>query len=98
MKRNKKTINITKNQLQEVTVTGDIRPGENMETAAKRTVQDATSELGPNKVDSVSFSSNDILKCNKTYTKKEITEARKKFLEENSIVYNKKELFNLLKK
>ena len=41
-----KTINIRKDQLQEVTVAGDVRPGENLGSAAKRTVKDANSELG----------------------------------------------------
>lgn len=93
-----KTINIRKDQLQEVTIAGDVRPGENLGSAAKRTVKDANSELGSNKVDGVTFSSDEILKCSKTYTKKDINEARKKFLEENSVVYNKKEIFNLLRK
>ena len=56
-----KTINIRKDQLQEVTVAGDVRPGENLGSAAKRTVKDANSELGSNKVDGVSFSSDEIL-------------------------------------
>lgn len=93
-----KTINIRKDQLQEVTIAGDVRPGENLGTAAKRTVKDANNELGSNKVDGVSFSSDEILKCGKTFTKKQVMEARKKYLEENSVVYNKKEIFNLLKK
>lgn len=93
-----KTINIRKDQIQEIAVAADVRPGENLGDAAKRTVKDANSELGSNKVDSVSFSPDEILKCGKTYTKKEINEARKKFLEENSVVYNKKEIFNLLRK
>ena len=56
-----KTINIRKDQIQEIAVAADVRPGENLGDAAKRTVKDANSELGSNKVDSVSFSPDEIL-------------------------------------
>ena len=100
MARKKKTINITNEQLNEVVVSyeeihgkGNGNVGQNVVSTYKK----ATAELGANKVDGVSVPASEI-NDSKVYTKKQVVEARKKHLQENSVTYNKKELFNLLKK
>jgi hypothetical protein len=99
MARNKKTINIRKEQLQEVMLAGQVDSGENLNKAAKDTIRNAqTDGVSPNKIDGVSFTRDQVLKCSKSFTKKQVMETRKKYLEENSITYNKKELFKLLNK
>jgi hypothetical protein len=99
MARNKKTINIRKEQLQEVMLAGQVDSGENLNKAAKDTLRNAqTDGLSPNKIDGVSFTRDQIIKCGKSFTKKQVVENRKKYLEENSVVYNKKDLFRILNK
>ena len=99
MARNKKTINIRKEQLQEVMLAGQVDNGESLSQAAKDTIQSAqTDGVSNNKIDGVSFTRDQVLKCGKSFTKKQVMEAKRKHLEENSITYNKKELFKILSK
>lgn len=97
MARNKKTINISKEQLCELDVNVTLGPNKDVNTGLRNAQVDANKAGVANKVDNYVISSSE-LNDSKIYTKKEISEARKKFLEENSVTYNKKELFDLLRK
>jgi len=92
-----KTINVRKDQLCELDVNVTLGPNKDVNTGLKNARMDASKAGVANKVDNYVISNSE-LNDSKIYTKKDITEARKKFLEENSVTYNKKEIFNLLRK
>lgn len=93
MARNKKTINITKEQLCEIDQYVPVPKNGNANDAIKKAKAEANQEGVGNKVENFVLSNE-----SKTFTKKQVVEARKKYLEENSVTYNKRELFNLLNK
>jgi hypothetical protein len=97
-KRNKRTINITKKQLCEIDQYVPVPKNGNVHDALIKAKAEANGEGIASKVDNFVIDNNNNVNESKTFTKKQVLEARKKYLAENSIIYSKKDIFNILKK